>query len=475
MTIEGIGDFNSCQKLKRTYTNEQFNELNSDLIHIRERVQIIVVLDGKNELIKNLISSMFERYRKRCENVTFALYVNDEVCSVGTSRNFIINNAKGEYVKFCDDDDLSININELLNVLDESDGADYIECCMSNLTKPVDKPTFSGWYPTNVIVKTNFLRSNRLMFVPHIVGEDSIWRCDIYETIKRTPTVNVKVINKPIYLIYWKSSKTVSENDETNFTRMMINIFEHEKDLFGKIPLNTSMFYVIGNMSYNNKHFLDMSSYIINNADDFEFSEFIKAINAVRINIVDAKFQPSTSVTECPEVSKAYWNEQTKADIRFKRLIANTGSREFIKLADAFTKTFSNGYFQKLFTHMNRKTTLMINVNYKYHNVIETLNVGDEFNSKTFNELNSFTLDNLVNANPCVPFVVFSWIYLNPLTAQELTSKNKVTAFIRDQHTISHVNNPKHVKSTHMRNKIMYMACVVMFALTLLEWFRLHL
>ena len=464
MTTEVFECFDSCHKLKRTYATEQFNELNAPTITINEPIQIIIVLDGKNELLEQLISGMINRYLRRYQQyVRFKFHINNIVMSVGFSRNFIISNAIGEYVKLCDDDDLSVNINELLRIIDKSNGADYIECCMSNLTKPVDKPLYTGWFPTNVIIKSEFLRTYNLMFVPSIVGEDSIWRCDIYQTMRRIPSTKIKVFAMSIYMIYWKSNKTISETDENNYASMMQRIFEHEKRLFGIIPLNTYMLYIIGNMSYTKKHFVDMSSYIIEHADDFEYADYIKQINTIRTITITAPLSQNIDITH---IRNTYWNNNIKTNVDFRKLAANINNPKLIELANEFTAHYATNYNKKMFAHMYKCTTLMTHTNRVYHNIVERINDSSEYDNDTFDELNTPNISNLLNVNYGVPLALVTWIYLNPLTSTSSTTSTPSTPNTLYQQ-FHHTHTTWHV--------VTIIVGIILIAHMILEWLRLYI
>ena len=51
---------------------------------------------------------------------------------VSTRRNIGIRNANGQFICFCDDDDLHINVNEILNILSKYNNYNCINCQISS-------------------------------------------------------------------------------------------------------------------------------------------------------------------------------------------------------------------------------------------------------------------------------------------------------------------------------------------------------
>ena len=193
---------------------------------------------------------------------------------VSIARNNIVRHATGKYICFRDDDDMSVNINELVVLIaaaehfknrDEIKIMDlqkwihandnyskkprskrprrankngvsrkdcdyrirldissllkspvkYIECCMLKMEKKylMHKPMFTVYYPTNVIVDREWLIQKQLMFNENTVAEDTFWRFNMYyEMYKSCMKKDEKVLlPRPIYGIYEKSTTTTNK------------------------------------------------------------------------------------------------------------------------------------------------------------------------------------------------------------------------------------------------------------------------
>lgn len=456
-----FSNIEQCKELKTNYLNGYYCIDNIRLIKPSNSVEIIIVQDGKNKLLSTYIKTLIKFYHKYLNRVSFKFIVHDEFQSVSMSRNTIIKQAKGKFVKLCDDDDLSININELLLIIKQHIDYDYIECCMSNLTKPVNQPIYTGWFPTNVIVNTNWIKTNNLYFVSKIVGEDSIWRFDMYWMFKIHPETKVKVNPKSIYLIYRKSYKTTSFDDESRFNDMMSRTFEHEKELFNKIPMNPFMFLIISNMVYSKNHMIDVSSYIINHSEDFAFSSLINEIQQYKSEIFKNNISPFQSKRQLEPIRNLYdkyYTSYTEDSFNQFRLLylnlqnALTQPTSTCKiLSDKFTQSFMDGYYLRTYIHMNKRkgTNLLVPGNpfHKYHSVIEDINNPithwmTKLERVEFETTNNI-YDDVIFTNSkyaFVPYSIFVWLMFN---INDKTKQEEITTpVIKQTQHITTKNEP---------------------------------
>ena len=120
MTCDKLANIDEYRSLKQKYNSDEFNEMNMDLIELNKPVQLIVVLDGNNRILWNSIKLLLNNLKRYYLNYLHCSihFVNKH--SVSVSRNKIINRAIGRYIKFCDDDDLSVNFNELLSIIQQN-------------------------------------------------------------------------------------------------------------------------------------------------------------------------------------------------------------------------------------------------------------------------------------------------------------------------------------------------------------------
>lgn len=80
-------------------------------------IEIIVIIDGKSELLENLLRNE----QKKCLNLNFYSY--GEKVGAATTRNFGVKKAKGEWIAFLDDDDewLPNKLTDQMNYMKKND------------------------------------------------------------------------------------------------------------------------------------------------------------------------------------------------------------------------------------------------------------------------------------------------------------------------------------------------------------------
>ena len=418
------------RELWKKYSSDQYHEKNIELIELKDDVEVIIVLDGDNEPIKNNILNLKQRLLKIYKSHLSIVVMNDAQChGVSYARNRVLQHAKGKYVKFCDDDDLSVNINELISVINESENADYIECCMTNLTKNKNYPIYTGWFPSNIIVRTQWIRKHKLYFVEDIIGEDSVWRFDIYYQLHLSGTA--KMLPTSIYLIYYKSFKTTSDEDVYRYEQMLTNVFEHEYSLFGKIPLNPCLFEVLSTLVHGYSYPMKVSDYMLNHVDMFEFSDILNEIIELHRKIDEQnEFYPTSD--NLNKLFKSYYKDDVDNDT-YKRFITRyrvmkdsitNVENEFNIIYTKFMNRYTDPYYFRLYIHMMKKReTCFLKPtisNIQYHNVIENFNEpivkwSLKLERLEYNTINNIT-DNINFENKkfsFVPFTCLLWCWLN--------------------------------------------------------------
>lgn len=460
MTCKAFESISMCRKFSEIYSTDEFNPLNSNLISLNEHVEIIVYMDGYTKQIYESTEKLLKIIQHRLKfKFFFKILYSEEIVGVSKGRNEIFKNASGKFVLLRDDDDLSVNINELLNILNSNYDSNlkYIECCMSKISnKYLIKPIFTGWYPTNVILNRDFIVDNKLFFVENIVGEDSVWRFDIYHKLylmQRNEGCDshlIKVIPKSIYMIYYESKKTLSENDQDNFKNMLTNIFEHEIELFGQIPLNPLLFNIASTITTKKNLGVNVASFILENySERCEMSSYLNKIKSMNIQYIKFSNLNVKDRHECLCLFKKYFstnelilsnkdNLNLELDsfaskyILLKVLntqnvfgtenlskfseeeIQNiiTASNSLSNLIDEFTKEFDDSYFIKMFIHMRgshlTNNYYMQERSIKYHTIIE--NLSQPIDKSAFeSEIINYDIDNSINDVHVLQHAKFSY------------------------------------------------------------------
>ena len=487
MTMERFEFIDECQRLWRTYSSDCYYEQNIDLIQLAEDVEILIALDGDNMPIYQALTSLKQRlldvYKSHLSIRIVRVF---QPHGVSYARNLILTNATGKYVKFCDDDDLSVNINELIEIIveangsneanEETDNADYIECCMTNLTKNKQCPIYTGWFPSNVIVRSDWIRQHKLYFVNDIVGEDSIWRFDLFHQIHLD--AKVKVIERSIYLIYFKSFKTTNDDDDDRYDQMLNNVFNHEIETFGKIPMNPALFEMVSSLVYGKSYPMKVSDWMLRYPDKFEFADLLRDITKLH-NVIDNeswRFAPIGD--KILKIVESYYGTRdvTLASKLSKRyMIMKDGLTDknspFMQIYNRFIDTFSSPHYFKTYVHMMKKRDSCWmkpkQQNIRFHNIIEDINEPVIKWSLKIEQIEYITTNSIRdNINyedrkfSFVPFSCFLWCWLNSTTdAEDDNIKSDVDIgdndsdasndILTDDSDISSIANVELIDTTH--------------------------
>lgn len=385
MTTDKLANIDVAHQLKSKYTTDEFHEYNIDLISLIRPVQLVIVMDGKNSAISNNIAMLLYNLKEFYGDKLYYLLNTCEHKGVSVARNMIIKRAIGKWIKFCDDDDLSVNINELINIINSQEkNVDYIECLMTILTKNEKAPMFSGWYPSNVIIKTSWLKKYNLYFVPHIVGEDSIWRFDLYYQLHLKG--KAALVDKSIYMIYYKSFKTTNENDINHYEEMIENIFNHEKEVFGKIPCNPALFQMISMLIHGCHQEIKVGEWVLTHPDDFEFGDIIKQLKEIQQEETASLYINPSYKESISKLAEKYYSY--KLDEKQYMMFSNrwlmlhncliNKHSKLNELIEKYLEQYDKPWMMRLFIHLMKKRKHQIwepngSIN-KYHKVIEDIN-----------------------------------------------------------------------------------------------------
>ena len=173
-----------------------------------DEVEVIIVNDGNEDLLdkdwlaKYPLDIRYEPIKK---------------CGVSAVRNHALSLAKGDYVMWCDADDMFINLFGLHVIFENmAHGYDviysvFVEECQKDtggfgLVKHENDATFVH----GKAYRRQFLIDNKLRFAPELtIHEDGFFNC-----LAQTVTDNKKYIETPFYLWKWNSNSVVRKDTE---------------------------------------------------------------------------------------------------------------------------------------------------------------------------------------------------------------------------------------------------------------------
>ena len=178
-------------------------------ISLTEPVELCVMIDQKEV--------MTEDEKKNCDEVEktvnklkcirdlkIVIKRSEKNLRVSNARNALIDTATGDFIKFSDDDDYQVNFNEMLRMIDPTAiSIDTLVCRWDGDVR------LSSKMPVALFINRKWLIENSLYFIPNIGGEDIIWRCEIFEALRRSEAKAIYV-NECSYLHFEKSYRSQS-------------------------------------------------------------------------------------------------------------------------------------------------------------------------------------------------------------------------------------------------------------------------
>lgn len=234
------------------------------MISVSEPVEIIVSIDRDSDTDNTIVSDITSFISSlSIPNVTFRIIKSTSNVRVAVSRNAIIQLATGTYLSFCDDDDMSININETLRIIHTSPpGIKFIEAYLLNTNKAwADLPVISLMSSCNIIVSRDFLISHNITYPPSVGNEDTIFRNDLYYALSISKGFNNAVMCfESVYLYDERSDRSIATtlspfiDDITFYDPIMKDnrtawkiidlVFQHEREVYNtsSIPINGNLF-----------------------------------------------------------------------------------------------------------------------------------------------------------------------------------------------------------------------------------------
>ena len=164
-------------------TNE---EIEYNILKTNEKIELLIIFDNNPEFrykIDNLIKIVesFKPYIKEFCEIRYIIPVAN--VRISCARNIVFKEAKGEYIAFCDDDDIRIHVNNLLKILDNNYGKDYIShymVCSLYDTPILDKTPFvSNLASYCGLLRKEFINKYKIYFTPFLAAEDVVWRSNM--------------------------------------------------------------------------------------------------------------------------------------------------------------------------------------------------------------------------------------------------------------------------------------------------------
>ena len=333
-------------------------------------------LSCKVSTILEIIYKYIPEHSKQHTSITFTIN-NSSIGRVSRGRNNIIRNASGKFITFRDDDDMSVNINEItlfisaadyfknndrLNIMEvqeyfyKKDGTNkkrpkralkaggartvlyphqyelpynkllqseitFIEAALMKCTSKFHArtPIYTMYYLTNCIFSVEFLSNYDLYFNENTVAEDSFWRFDIYRRLfmNGVDSKNIKLIPRPIYAIYEKTfSTTDTRRDKDRYYEMVSAVMEELHKKYDKIPVLMDQFNMSAMLIEKEFRVRSLVKYMLNrnNFNKFIFSKCLKMIAEHN----SERIRDESSLEKYIEVPKKVWNIFRK-EYRFDR------------------------------------------------------------------------------------------------------------------------------------------------------------
>lgn len=162
------------------------DEIENNIIKTTEKIELLIIFDNNPEFkykIDNLIKIVetFKIYIKEFCEIRYIIPASN--IRISCARNIVFKEAKGEYIAFCDDDDIRINVNNLLKILNDNYGKDYIShymVCGLYGIQTLDKiPFVSNLASYCGLLRKDFINKYQIYFTPFLAAEDVVWRSNM--------------------------------------------------------------------------------------------------------------------------------------------------------------------------------------------------------------------------------------------------------------------------------------------------------
>ena len=188
--------------------------------------ELILINDGSKD--KSL--DILKEYEKKDKRIKV---IDQKNMGVAKTRNKGIEMAHGEFIALVDNDDY-LDDTYLEEFLSVSDDADVVVGGYKRVGEEKvlfeKKITTNSWSkyenvaPWGKIIRTSFLRENKIKFFSYSIGEDIIFNMDLY-----TLTDKIKAIDNSSYNWFYNTS-SVSNTSQKVFNEDILVLFEKMKE-----------------------------------------------------------------------------------------------------------------------------------------------------------------------------------------------------------------------------------------------------
>lgn len=272
----------------------------------KSKIEIIVVDDCSNDETTNIVEDIIKQH----DNIKF-IKLEENTGNPSKPRNIGIENAKGHYITFLDDDD-EMNSDNLLNMVNHAKIHDldcikgYVKVvrgneilnmgklnCDNNDSLDVIKKIIAGQSTRiDIIIKRDFLIDNQIRFEDYKIGEDTIFYADLFVSRPKIEYYNsfIHYHHKRANITNLSSTQNYQDNElynhlkvwnvvEQKLKKIGISYFELRLPIAIKNTITSIVYYSKGKIS--KKCFLEFSKFLNENKfylDSFNFHERYKEI-----------------------------------------------------------------------------------------------------------------------------------------------------------------------------------------------------
>lgn len=212
LTADSVNNYHDAIDTIQRYWRHDYKLLTK----INKPCEIILFIDcldnNPNENVDAMVKFMDEIDTMHIENLTTRVFKSTTNVRVSIGRNTVIRMAKGKYVTLKDDDDLSVNLNELLKAIDDAPiGCKYIGALNIAPLIISDTPMIHELLaPWSFIIDTKYAIDNNLFCPPNILYEDTIWKNCMFSKMIHDTSKNLCHLYP--HLIYLSRDKSFRNN-----------------------------------------------------------------------------------------------------------------------------------------------------------------------------------------------------------------------------------------------------------------------
>lgn len=218
--------------------------------NLKVPIELILIIDNTNPPLNyeeniNKLIEVFDKFKPIVKRYCDSRYILcDRNVKVSVARNKIIDESLGEYLIFCDDDDLRCNVSSIIDIIEKKEEKNkkinyishyfltYSYLNKDELTYKIQISNLSCW---SAIINTNFLRKNKLYLTPDLASEDVVWRGNLDYIFTYNPnkdTIITQQANNCCYIYMDASNRSLNNNINNN--RFLNNLDINVKNILNK-------------------------------------------------------------------------------------------------------------------------------------------------------------------------------------------------------------------------------------------------